>query len=46
MKFYVDEDGNRYSVDRLSGEKTLIEEAQSEGETGGPDTADTNEDDS
>lgn len=32
MKFYVDEKGNRYAVDRETGEKTLIQQAESEGE--------------
>ena len=27
MKFYVDEDGNKYSVDRETGEQTLVQPA-------------------
>ena len=41
MKFYRDEEGNLYSVDRETGEKTLI----SEGSVSDPDTDETNEDD-
>ena len=44
MKFYIDEQGNRYSVDRETGEKTLIQPAAESGqgdEVGGPEeTAD------
>lgn len=45
-RFYVDEEGNRYAVDRETGERTLIEPAQSEGaSTSGPvETAGEQED--
>lgn len=45
MKFYVDEEGNRYRVDQESGERTLIQPAESErGEVRDPETADDQED--
>lgn len=46
MKFYVDEQGNRYQVDRETGEKVLIQPAESEeGQVNTPDeTTDTQED--
>lgn len=46
MKFYVDEEGNRYRVDPTTGEKTLIQPAESHtGDAGGPvETADEQED--
>lgn len=40
MKFYRDEDGNLYSVDRETGEKTLIEK----GSVSDPDTDEKDED--
>ena len=42
-KFYRDEQGNLYSVDRETGERTLIEPAsgnEETGDVGGPDNAD------
>lgn len=30
MQFYVDEEGNKYRVDRETGEKILIQPAESE----------------
>lgn len=46
MKFYVDEKGNRYQVDRETGEKVLIQPIESEtGQVSTPDeTTDTQED--
>jgi len=46
MKYYVDEQGNRYSVDRETGEKTLIQPAESEtGDVSTPnETTDIQED--
>lgn len=41
----MDEEGNRYSVDRETGEKTLIEPAQSTGEIDAPSTVDEQEED-
>lgn len=44
-KFYVDEEGNRFSVNRETGEKTLIQPAESEnGEVSDPAPADVQED--
>lgn len=40
MKFYIDEQGNRYSVDRETGERTLIQPTAESGNgdsVGGPE---------
>lgn len=46
MKFYVDEEGNRYRVDRETGERILIQPAESESgvDSGPSETADEQED--
>lgn len=50
MKFYVDEKGHRYQVDRETGTRTLINEttgthpADRDGDSGTPENAAENED--
>ena len=42
MKFYRDEEGNLYEVDRATGKKTLIQETESAGDIGTEKNADDN----